>query len=80
MATAMKTFNIVRMEIKDASGEGSDDNTIILEYWGQYNKVMMYNHDDGRFRGGLPGAIIIVEDALAYLTCHKPPLKVMVVC
>ena len=41
-----------------------DDNTIILEYCGQYNKVVMFNHDEGRFRGGHPGSTIIVEDAL----------------
>jgi hypothetical protein len=57
-------IQFVRMEIRDASGTGTDDDTIILDYWGQNNKVMMFNHDEGRYRGGRPGSDIIVEDSL----------------
>jgi uncharacterized repeat protein (TIGR02543 family) len=59
-----ENIQIVRMEIKDASGSNTDDDTIILEYYSEYNKVVMYNHDDGRYRGGPPGADLVIEDSL----------------
>jgi hypothetical protein len=59
-----RDIQFIRMEIRDASGVVNDDGTIILEYWGRYNKVMMFNHDQGRFRGGRPGSDITVEDSL----------------
>ena len=55
-----------RIEIRDASGSGTDDDTVFLEYWGESGKVNIYVHGD-RYRGGRPGDPVIVEDTLATL-------------
>ncbi len=60
-------IEVCRLEIKDASGGGTDADTVFLEYSGVYKKVYMYNHEDGRYRGGFPGSDEIVEDSLAIL-------------
>ena len=57
-------IQIVRMEIRDASGTSADEDTIILEYYRSNNKVVMYNHDVGRYKGGVPGSDLVIEDSL----------------
>jgi uncharacterized repeat protein (TIGR02543 family) len=57
-------ITLCRVEIRPASGAATNENTVIIEYSGVYGKIYMYNHTTGRFKGGIPGSTVVVEDNL----------------